>query len=285
MFWVYLPVAFLLAILVIYVSGEVTGKQFENLFRRLIIAIALLVAFPQISSVIQGVDNHLTNAFGGEQNISQIFDKIGDKAHDLKDGTGVSWLKVGQVGLTIIATLSFLVLSIVRHFLEVLHLVIWNLLHILGPLALLGCLFPTMSQMPKGIFLGMLEVSLWRPVWVILSRILTAIGFGEAPSDPSHWFDTAVMNFAVAGLMASTPALVHGFLSGALASVGGTAVQNMLAGTGAVMAAAPMRAIQLPGGEAKRHIASGVRNRVRKFFRPKPQAKQATNRQAKSNSK
>ena len=48
------------------------------------------------------------------------------------------------------------------------------------------------------------------------------------------------MNFAVAGLMVSTPALVHGFLSGSLAGVGGTALQSMAGGLGAMLAGAPL---------------------------------------------
>ena len=61
--------------------------------------------------------------------------------------------------------------------------------------------------------MGMLELSLWKPTWVILGRLLLAAGFGETPADPSEWFDTAVLNFSVAALMACTPILVHGFLT------------------------------------------------------------------------
>ena len=68
-------------------------------------------------------------------------------------------------------------------------------------------------------------------------------GFGETPADPSQWFDTAVMNFAVAGLMASTPMIVHGILSGTLASVGAGVLQTALSGTGAMLAGMPMRAL------------------------------------------
>lgn len=244
LFWQILPVAFLLAILLIYAKGEISGGRLESLFRRLLVAIALLVAFPQISSAATGLETYLVSAFGGDAPILKIFGHVADRAKEIEGASTSSWLKLGQIGLTIIATLSFLVLSVVRHFLDVLHLTTWNLLHILGPLALLGCLFDSWQQVPKGIFAGMLELSLWKPIWVILSRILIAIGFGESPPDPSQWFDTAVMNFAVAGLMAGTPMIAHGLLSGTLASVGSSTLQTGLAGVGAFLTAVPMRALQ-----------------------------------------
>lgn len=258
-FWLTLPVALLLALLMIYVSGEISGSRLESLFRRLLIAIALLVAFPQISSAIQGLEEHLIDAFGGDTSLTQVFAKVGDKAKEMKEQGTSNWLKIGQFTLSLITTLSFLILSIVKRFLDVLHLTIWNLLHILGPLALLGCLFPSFSAVPKGVFMGMLELALWKPVWVILARLLIAIGFGETSADPSQWFDIAVMNFAVAGLMACTPMLVHGFLSGSLATAGGSAIQTMLSGAGVAMASAPMKAIQTGGRWAKESVSSAAR--------------------------
>ena len=239
-----LPVAFLLAMLTIYISGDMSGAKLESLFRKLIIAIMALVAFPEISKAILGLESYLVDAFGGDQSLRQIFSCLGDRASQMKDDGTLNWLKVGQIGLQIITTLSFLILAVIRHFLEMLHLCLWNLLHVLGPLALLGCLFSSWAQIAKGIFMGMLELALWKPVWVILARILVATGFREQPSDVSQWFDTAVLNFAVAGLMASTPMLVHAFLSGSISALGSSMVQTMATGAGAALATAPMRAVQ-----------------------------------------
>ena len=94
----------------------------------------------------------------------------------------------------------------------------------------------------------MFELSLWRPFWVLLGKLLIAIGFGDAPADPSQWFDTAVMNFAVAGLMVSTPVLVHAFLSGSLGALGSSAVQGMVGSAGAMLSHLPARAIQKVAG-------------------------------------
>ena len=246
-FWNALPVAFLLALLVIYLSGEITGQAFERLFKRVVIAILLLVALPQISDMFVSLEGYLVTAFGGDESLKTIFSKISDHAQEIKNAGSSNWLKFGQWGLTLIATLSFLILSIIQHFLDVLHITVWNLLNILAPLALLGCLFPSQSHIPKGVFMGMFELSLWRPFWVLMGKILIAIGFGDAPGDPSQWFDTAIMNFAVAGLMVSTPILVHAFLSGALGAIGSSAVQTMAGSAGMILSQAPMRAIQETG--------------------------------------
>ena len=243
-FWDMLPVAFLFAILLIYAKGEISGQKLESLFRRLLVAIALLVAFPEISSYATGLETYLVNAFGGETALTTVFAHVGDRARDIRDAGAGDWLKFGQIALTIISTLSFLILAVVRHFLDVLHLTTWNLLNILGPISLVGCLFDSWQQVPKGIFVGMLELSLWKPVWVVLAQLLVAIGFGETPTDPSQWFDTAVMNFAVAGLMASTPMIVHGLLSGTLASVGSGVLQTAISGAGATLVGLPVRAIR-----------------------------------------
>lgn len=259
-FWAFLPLAFLLNIAAIYIGGEISGGKFESLLRRTLVAILLLTAFPKISAAFQGIETYLVTTFGGDSSLLELFAKVADRARDIKDAGAFSWLKVGQIGITIISTISFLVLAVVRQFLDVLHLTTWNLLHILGPLGLLGCLFPTFSQVPKGIFLGLFELALWKPVWVVLTRILVAIGFGSAPADPSQWFETAVANFAVAGLMASTPALVHGFLNGALASAGSQSLQTMLSGVGPTISQTPMHFIK-----SARNVAMTPINRTKKW--------------------
>lgn len=253
-FWSALPAAMLLAMVGIYASGEISGARFENLFRRIFIAIALLAGFHQISSLFLDLEGYLIQSFGGDAALVQVFAHVGDRATDIKNGASSSWIKIGQMGLSLISTLSFLVLAVVKRFLDVLHLSIWNLLHVLGPIALLGCLSPTFSAVPKGIFLGMLEISLWKPFWVILGRIMLAIGFNETPTDPSQWFDTAVLNFAIAGLMVTTPMLVHGFLSGQLASAGGSAIQTMVGGAGAAMSSIPMKAIRSAASTTKNAV-------------------------------
>jgi hypothetical protein len=259
-FWEALPPAMLLAMLSIYASGEISGARFENLFRRIFIAIALLSGFHQISSLFLDLETYLVQIFGGDDALVKVFAHVGDKASEIKDGASGSWIKIGQIGLSIISTLSFLILAVVKRFLDVLHLTIWNLLHVLGPIALLGCLSPSFTAIPKGIFLGMLEICLWKPFWVILGRILLAIGFNETPTDPSQWFDTAVMNFAIAGLMVSVPALVHGFLSGQLASTGGSAIQTMVGGAGVAMSRLPMAAVQKVASTTKNAVVSTGKN-------------------------
>ncbi|GEM_PF-2939120 len=258
-FWISLPAVFLLAMLVLYVKGEINGGAIESLLRRTIIAIALLVAFPQISSVLTQVESGLSNAFGGEETIKAVFGKVAEHADEVKSQGSFSWIKVGQMGLTIISTVSFLILSLIQHFLYVLRLVLWNLLHIIGPIALLGVLHPNWANTARGVFVGLFELALWKPLWIIMAKILIAVGFGEPPKDPSQWFDTVVMNFTVAGLMASTPILVHAIFSGSLASVGGGAIQTMLSGAGSILTSAPMRAIQAPINSVKQHARQIVR--------------------------
>jgi hypothetical protein len=275
-FWMALPVALLLSLLILYVTGEMTGGKLESLFRRLLIAIALIAAFPQISHAIRGLESNLVDTFGGEQALLDVFSKLGERAGNLKQDGTLSWLKVGQMGLNIITTLSFLILALVRHFLDMLHLSLWNLLQVLAPLSLLGCLFQSWAQVPKGVFMGLFEISLWKPIWVIMARLLIATGFGSEPKDVSEWFDTAVLNFTVAGLMASTPMLVHSYLSGALASMGGSVMQTMASGVGAVLTAQPMRVIQSSANWASsttstqaRKIFSGTRSRSHTSEQPR----------------
>jgi len=257
-YWASLPVMFLLCMGSIYFSGEISGAKIEGLIRRLIISIILLVGFMQISSSIQSLETYLISTFGGDDALVQVFSKIGDKATEIKDSSSGNWFKLGQIGLSIISTLSFLVLAVVKRFLDILHLSLWNIMHILGPIALLGCLSPSYTTIPKGIFMGMLELSLWKPIWVILARVLLGIGFSEAPANLSQWFDTAVLNFAIAGLMASTPMLVHSFLNGQLGSVGGSALQTMTSGIGTTMARIPMKGMQSAYQGTKNMMTAGA---------------------------
>ncbi len=272
-YWTSLPVALLLALLLMYLGGEITGGKLEGLVRRLLISVALVVAFPEISRAISGLESALIDTFGGEQALADVFSKLAQKAGELKQEGSVSWLKFGQMGLNIITTLSFLILALIRHFLDMLHLTLWNLLQVLAPISLLGCLFQNWAQVPKGIFTGLFEIALWKPIWIILARLLIAAGFGSEPHDVSEWFDTAVLNFTVAGLMASTPMLVHSYLGGSLASMGGAVIQTMAAGAGAVLAAQPMRLIQGGVGWATNTVSTGTKSA---FSRVAPQFRRAS---------
>jgi hypothetical protein len=256
LFWTCLPVLVLLAFVTLYMTGNISGEAFARLFKRVVIAAILLYALPTISETFVEIENYLVSAFGGEESLHSIFVKVSTHIHDTKTEATSNWFKIGQLGLTVFSTLSFIILSVVYHFLNVLHISLWNLLNIMGPLALLGCVFPSFTKMAQGIFYGMLELSLWRPFWVILGRILIAIGFGDSPSDPSQWVDVAIMNFAVAALMAGTPLIVHHFLSGSLASIGGGAVQTMIGGAGQLLARMPARVLESAIGGTKRLVGA-----------------------------
>lgn len=271
LYWLMLPACLLLALLTLYLGGEMTGGKLESLFRRLFVSIALLVAFPQISHAISGLESGLIDAFGGEQSLSDVFAKLGQHASDIKQDGSLNWLNFGQIGLNIITTLSFLILALIRHFLDTLHLTLWNLLQVLAPLSLLGCIFQTFAQVPKGILMGLFELALWKPLWIIMARLLIAVGFGSTPHDVSEWFDTAVLNFTVAGLMASTPMLVHSYLGGSLGAMGGAVIQTMAAGAGAALSAQPMRMVQAGAGWAKNTVATTAKRshaKVASFMKP-----------------
>lgn len=273
-FWLGLPGAFLFAILLMYVAGEINGGKIETLFKRLVIAILLLTAFPQISGMFSNLEAGLVYHFGGEESIKTIFDRVTAHIDSVTSNGGFSWIKIGQYVLTLISTLSFLLLAVAKKFLDVVHLTLWNLLHILGPIALLGCLFPSFQMVPKGIFLGLFELSLWKPVWVVIGRLLLAIGFGEAPTGPEQWLDTAIMNFAVAGLMITTPALVHAFVTGSLGSIGSSMVQTMSGGLGAIVLSLPMQKLKQAFDGAKNKTSQTLKNVVsRPPTKPQPTKK------------
>jgi hypothetical protein len=238
-FWAALPAMMILAFLMMYVSGQISGAKVGSILRRVLVAVGLLVAFPEISALFTNLDHSLVDALGGDHSLLSVFSKVADQVKSVKDTGIMSWIKIGQMELSLITTISYILLAFVQKFLLLIRLLLWNLLHVLGPIALLGCLFPSFEVVPRGIFIGLLEISLWRPMWVILSQLLLSIGFGTPPTGISDWLDLAIMNFAVAALMVSTPALVHGFLSGTLGSVGGGTIQSMIGGVGALLAGAP----------------------------------------------
>lgn len=258
LFWLGLTPAMLFALLLLYLSGDITGGSLQTLMKRIVIAILLLTAFPEISRFFSGLEDSLVHYFGGEESIQTIYDRI--KAHiDSVSMSGAGfWLKFSQYALTILSTLSFLLLAVVKKFLDVIHLTLWNLIHILGPIALLGCLFPSFQSVTKGIFLGLFELALWKPIWILMGRLLLAIGFGEAPTTPENWLDTAIMNFAVAGLMIMTPNIVHAFVTGSLGAIGGGVMQTMTSGLAALALTAPLRGMKATGGAAKSALTSAA---------------------------
>ena len=61
-FWSGIPVAFLLSLLMIYASGQISSARIGGLIRRLLVAVALIVAMPQISSTLASLDHSLVAA-------------------------------------------------------------------------------------------------------------------------------------------------------------------------------------------------------------------------------
>ena len=213
--WMMLGPLFLLSCAISYVREPANFPALEML-HRIIITIALLTFFPEITSAVSQIANGLADRIGEKHSIDILFHKIQAQGDPLKQWAHNPFLINADIGVALLNYLSFAIVYLVKYLMIALYHFLWSLLMAIAPLAILCNLARGTSQVTKNLFSSLIEISTWNIVWQILAVMLLGLNFLHP--NPENYFDAICFNFLIAIGMLGAPLIVHSFVRGGLSS-------------------------------------------------------------------
>ncbi len=213
--WMMIGPLFLLSCVISYVKAPANFPALE-MIHRIVVTIALLIFFPDITSAISEVANGLADRIGEKHALDALFLKIQTQTDPGRQSTSIPFLIKADFGVAILNYFSYAVVYIVKYLILALYHFFWSLLMAIAPLAILCNLFQGTSQVTKNLFSSMIEISCWNIIWQVLAVML--MGLSVLHPDIGNYFDAICFNFLVAIGLIGAPILVHSFVRGGLSS-------------------------------------------------------------------
>lgn len=237
-FYLLLPVFFMLALVVDWFRNPAGSADFLITLKRAFIATLLLVVFQEISQAILAITSGIADKIDNLNNLDNIIKMAGDKAKSYTLSTTSLLLGFNDLIIAILTFLSYIVLYVARYLIVALYHFMWLFLSITAPLLLLFQLFKGTSQIPMNLFKSMIEVASYKIVWSIMSAMMTALAFGNAYAVDGNYLTVILLNFIIAIAMLGTPLIVKALVGGGLTA----AAESLGMGAVVAIAAAPARA-------------------------------------------
>ncbi len=253
MFYLLLPVFFLLAVAIAWFRSPAGSPEFLDILKRTVVATILLVAFPDISKAILNVADAIALRIDELNGIDAVLKMAEEKSEGYTFSATSLLLQFDDLIIATLSILSYIVLFVARYLTIAMYHFFWLFFMVSSPLLILFHLFEGTSQITRNLFSGMIEVACWKIVWAILGAMLTSLAFGDAYQAEGSYLTIVVMNFVIASAMLMTPMMVRSVSSGGIQSM------SSKIGTAAVAAvvAAPLKISQLASFEKTSRKAIG----------------------------
>jgi hypothetical protein len=152
--------------------------NFQVLLGRVLVAVILLQAYPQISNFFADISDLLVKKLGDLGDINAALKRVGDKVHTLS----WSWTSVKESLIVLISYLCFLLLYFSVHLADAIYLYTIVLLYIFSPILIALFVLPQTAGATSGLFRSLIEASMWKPVWCVLGTILWSTGVSDIQS-------------------------------------------------------------------------------------------------------
>lgn len=224
-FFVMLSAFLLLAVIMEFFKmplGESPG--FTTLLSRCLFATLILIALPEIMNFIGDATDSIVQEIGSLNQFKVVLDRMGDRLRELS----WSWTSVKDMVLLVVSFLSFFILYITVYFSDAAYLYCWTLIYVFSPLVLALYVFPATAGATSALFKSMIEVSLWKVCWSVMSTLLWSTALSDINRDPNITFLTAlVLNLMLALSVLLTPMVVRSLLTTGTAALS-SSLQNMV---------------------------------------------------------
>ncbi len=243
--WMMLAPLFLLSCVICYIKTPTNFPALE-LIHRVVVTIALLTFFPEITATISSIANGLADRIGEKQALDALFIKIQNQTDPEKQSLSIPFLLKADAGVAILNYCSYSVVFLVKYLILALYHFFWSLLMALAPLAILCNLFQGTSQVTKNLFSSLIEISCWNIIWQVLAVML--LGLEVLHPNAGNYFDAICFNFLVALGLLGAPILVHSFVRGGLSSPASLSAGAVIGATVAPMSKAFNITKQMTGG-------------------------------------
>ncbi len=255
-FYLFLPVFFLLAIIIDWLNAPGGTPDFLGTLKRAIIATLLVVSFQEISETILDLANGVADKISDLNGLDNFMQMAATKSASYTPDVSSAILKFDDFFISILSFASYIVLFFARYVTVALYHFMWSILVILSPILILFTLFKGTLSIPINLFKSLIEVACYKIIWAILSAMLIALSFGNAFAADGNYLTVIILNFIIALAMLATPVIVKSLIGSGLSSMAETL------GAGAVMAmvSIPTKAAAASG------FAKGIFNNTKDYM-------------------
>jgi len=230
MFYLLLPVFFMIAIAVDWFRNPAGSPDFLDTLKRAFVATLLVVGFQEISEAILAISSGIADKISDMSGLDSIIKMAGEKAGSYTKSSVSLVLAFDDMVIAFLSFASYIVLYIARYITVALYHFMWIFLSILSPILIVFHLFRGTSQITVNLFKSLIEVASYKIVWAVLSAMITALAFGNAYAADGNYLTVILLNFVIALAMLGTPLVVKSLVGGGLSTMAETL------GMGAVVA-------------------------------------------------
>jgi len=261
MFYLLLPVFFMLALALQWFRDGRGSLDFFTLLKRAFVAVLLLVAFPEICEAILAVTEGIASRIDHVNNLDRFMTIAEMKVENYSVSPSSLLLGFNDLFLASLTFLSFLVMYVARYLTLAMFHFFWLFFIATAPLLLLFNVFEGTSRITGNLFRGMIEVASWKIVWAILGVMLASLSFGDMYKVEGSYVTVIVMNFVISIAMIATPILVRSIVSS-----GVHVISPVLSASGIAAASTlPLKTMTLARGTRRvaRETAGYASDRIR----------------------
>ena len=248
LFYLALPVAVIMAVVIGYFKSG--SPDYIDLLKRTIVAVIILVAFPEISQTILDVCNGIAQKIDDMKGLETFLQMAQEKTQSYATAKNVLLLRFNDLIVAVISLLCFMILFIARFLMIAMYYFFWILLSALSPIFILFYIFPSTAYLTKNLFRGLIEVASWKILWAVLSAMLASTSLANIYYVEGNHITLIVLNLVVAIAMLLTPLIVRSIMG-----EGAQSAATMIGGaTVAAVTKIPVRTKSLYNGT--RQVAS-----------------------------
>jgi hypothetical protein len=233
-FYLMLPVAFALALVMDWMRNPGGSPDFLNTLKRAVISTLLVTAFPEISELILSITSGIAVRVSDLSGLDSMIQMAAQKTKNYSMSPFSMVLGFNDLMLAVISFVSYLVLYFAQFITVAIFHFVWTLLYILSPLLILFHLFPGTSNITQNLFRSMMEVASYKIIWAVLSMMITHLPLGNAYAAEGNYLTVILLNFVIAIAMLSTPLIVKSLIGAGLTSASETLQRGTLLPMGSV---------------------------------------------------
>lgn len=213
-FWTLLPA--LVAILLVFEMLKTQGQSpnANEIIRRSVIAILLLISFGTIVNTIAMLSDGVTARIDQSQNLWETLKHLGPDSQG--ESSGLFDMKSHvvyffSIGAYLIAYIGFFASVGLMNF-------VWAILFICAPLMILCYVSPVTAGITGNLFRGLVSVAIWKILWTLLGALLLKLAITPKEAGIDDVFLSMVMNLLIGVSMLLIPLFTKSLLGDGLQS-------------------------------------------------------------------
>jgi len=233
-YWIILPA--LVALLIVFELLKSTDQQpsINDIIRRTVISILLLLSFGLVINVIAALSDGITDKIDQSQNLWEAIKHLGPNSQgesgSLFDLRG-HIIYFFAIGAYLIAYIGFFSSMALMNF-------VWAILYITAPLILL-CYVPRATAGIVGnLYRGLISVATWKVLWTLLGSLLLKLAINPKVAGVDDYILAMVMNLLIGLSMLLVPLFTKSLIGDGLQSASSAlaAAPGLMATKAAILA-------------------------------------------------